>query len=68
MAFRKYHQNFILASSSRLMEICFISKLNNHPVDDYIVTTILLTIRKYKHLQTFGILKLVLSVDASALA
>jgi hypothetical protein len=34
MAFREYNQNLILASSSRLMEILFISKLNDHPVQN----------------------------------
>jgi hypothetical protein len=32
MGFRKYNQNFILARNSRLVEILFISKLNDHPV------------------------------------
>jgi hypothetical protein len=32
MASRKYNQNFTLASSSRLVEILFISKLNDHAV------------------------------------
>jgi hypothetical protein len=32
MAFRQYNQNFILASSSRLMDILFMSKRNDHPV------------------------------------
>jgi hypothetical protein len=32
VALREYNQNFILASSSRLMEILFVSKRNDHPV------------------------------------
>jgi poly(3-hydroxyalkanoate) synthetase len=32
MAFRKYYQNFILASSSIAMGILFMSKRNDHPV------------------------------------
>jgi hypothetical protein len=32
MTFREYNQNFIMASSSRLMEILFVSKQIDHPV------------------------------------